>query len=104
MEVKKFYRLKCLHGGLRSIERDTDGLPHLSRKSMNELVVITPEPTQEYVSLVSHIANLWEDARNNAITAVNESLLKASWETGQYIVEFEQEGNAKARYGKRLLV
>lgn len=30
---------------------------------MNELVVITPEPTQEYVSLVSHIANLWEDAR-----------------------------------------
>ncbi len=26
MEVKKFYRLKCLHGGLRSIERDTDGL------------------------------------------------------------------------------
>lgn len=43
---------------------------------MNELVVITPEPTQEYVSLVSHIANLWEDARNNAITAVNESLLK----------------------------
>ena len=71
---------------------------------MNELVVITPEPTQEYVSLVSHIANLWEDARNNAITAVNESLLKASWETGQYIVEFEQEGNAKARYGERLLV
>ena len=71
---------------------------------MNELVVITPEPTQEYVSLVSHIANLWEDAHNNAITAVNESLLKASWETGQYIVEFEQEGNAKARYGKRLLV
>ena len=71
---------------------------------MNKLVVITPEPTQEYVSLVSHIANLWEDARNNAITAVNESLLMASWETGQYIVEFEQEGNAKARYGERLLV
>ena len=47
---------------------------------MNELVVITPEPTQEYVSLVSHIANLWEDTRNNAITAVNESLLKASWD------------------------
>ena len=71
---------------------------------MNELVVITPEPTQEYVSLVSHIANLWKDARNNAITAVNESLLMACWETGQYIVEFEQEGNAKARYGERLLV
>ena len=43
---------------------------------MNELVVITPEPPQEYVSLVSHIANLWEGARNNAITAVTESLLK----------------------------
>ena len=43
---------------------------------MYKLVVITPEPTQEYVSLVSHIANLWEDACNNAITAVNESLMK----------------------------
>lgn len=53
----------------------------------------------EYVSLVSHISELWESARNNAIKAVNHSLLMTSWETGRYIIEFEQKGNAKARYG-----
>ena len=26
MEVKKFYRLTCLHGGHTQQERDTDGL------------------------------------------------------------------------------
>ena len=52
---------------------------------MNELVVITTEPTQKYMSLNSNITNIWEDARKNAITAVNESLLMKSWETGKYI-------------------
>ena len=58
----------------------------------------------EYVKLVSHISELWENAKNKAVYAVNAELLDANWQTGQYIVEFEQEGNAKAKYGDRLLV
>lgn len=58
----------------------------------------------EYVNLVSHISDLWENARSEAIIAVNSSLLMASWQTGQYIVEFEQQGSAKAKYGEALLV
>ena len=58
----------------------------------------------EYVRLVSLISDLWENARNKAILAVNTELLDANWQTGQYIVEFEQGGNAKAKYGDRLLV
>ena len=58
----------------------------------------------EYVKLVSHISNLWEEARNNALQAVNTSLLMASWHTGEYIVEFEQKGEARAKYGEALLV
>ena len=58
----------------------------------------------EYVKLVSHIFNLWEEARNNALQAVNTSLLMASWHTGEYIVEFEQKGEARAKYGEALLV
>ena len=57
----------------------------------------------EYVKLVSHISNLWEEARNNiALQAVNTSLLMASWHTGEYIVEFEQKGEARAKYGEAL--
>ena len=58
----------------------------------------------EYVKLVSHISNLWQEARNNALQAVNTSLLMASWHTGEYIVEFEQKGESRAKYGEALLV
>lgn len=38
----------------------------------------------EYVSLVSHITRLWQDAKEQAYTAVNTSLLMASWNIGQH--------------------
>jgi len=57
----------------------------------------------EYVKLVSHISSLWENARNNAIQAINTELIEANWRTGQYVVEFEQNGNSKAKYGDHLL-
>ncbi|MBQ0061042.1 MAG: hypothetical protein KBT15_04645, partial [Bacteroidales bacterium] len=74
----------------------------------NDLQVISADQLQskdlEYVKLVSHIATLWDNARTQAIIAVNSELLDANWQTGQYIVEFEQGGNAKAKYGDRLLI
>ena len=57
----------------------------------------------EYVRLVSEISGLWEKAREKAASVVNTELLEASWETGRYIVEYEQHGNVKAEYGKQLL-
>lgn len=61
-------------------------------------------PQQEYETLVERIDSLWSSARNRAIDAVNTELIDANWETGQYIVEFEQKGNIRAEYGKQLLV
>ena len=58
----------------------------------------------EYVRLVTQISDLCENAKNKAAIAVNTELLNANWQTGQYIVEFEQGGNAKAKYGDKLLV
>ena len=57
----------------------------------------------EYVRLVSLISGLWDKAQENAALAVNPELLDANWQTGRYIVEFEQHGNVKADYGKQLL-
>ena len=56
-----------------------------------------------YAQLVSQISDLWDNARTQAISAVNTSLLTASWHTGEYIVEYEQKGQLKAEYGKQLL-
>ena len=34
---------------------------------------------------------------------LNTVLVQAYWNVGKYIVEFEQQGNAKAKYGTSLL-
>ena len=58
----------------------------------------------DYQQLVSNITSLWHQAKENAICAVNTELLEANWQTGKYIVEFEQGGKVRAEYGKQLLV
>lgn len=56
-----------------------------------------------YQKLVDSIGITIESARQRAIQAVNNELLKANWEIGKYIVEYEQHGNEKAEYGSSLL-
>jgi len=56
----------------------------------------------EYVRLVSLISDVWEKAKGKAAIAVNTELLDANWQTGRYIVEYEQNGNVKAEYGKNM--
>jgi len=81
----------------------------MNKKTIKKDLVTVPKSIMqnndpEYVRLVSQISNLWDNAKNKAALAVNTELLDANWQTGQYIVEFEQGGNAKAKYGDRLLV
>ena len=70
---------------------------------MTEQINNLPTNDPEYVRQVSHISDLWENAKNKAVYAVNTEQLDANWQTGQYIVEFEQGGNVKARYGGKLI-
>lgn len=56
-----------------------------------------------YQKLVDSIGITIESARQRAIQTVNNELLKANWEIGKYIVEYEQHGNEKAEYGSSLL-
>ena len=44
-----------------------------------------------------------EQARQNAIKVVNTEFVKANWEIGRHIVEFEQHGQERAEYGSELL-
>ena len=59
--------------------------------------------TDIYQKLVDTIGITIKSARQKAIQAVNNELLKANWEIGRYIVEYEQHGNEKAEYGSSLL-
>ena len=67
-----------------------------------QMALATTDP--EYVRLVTQIADVWDGAREQAFNAVNTSLLMANWKIGEYIVEFEQNGEVRAKYGDALLV
>jgi predicted nuclease of restriction endonuclease-like (RecB) superfamily len=57
----------------------------------------------EYNQLLDNIGSTLQKARENAIKAINTELVKANWEIGRHIVEFEQQGKEKADYGSALL-
>ncbi len=59
--------------------------------------------TTDYEALVKKISGSYVAAQTKTVNAVNANLLEAYWAIGKYIVEFEQNGSAKAEYGKRLL-
>lgn len=57
----------------------------------------------QYQKLVENICLTFASARQNVASAVNIEMLNAYWSIGKGIVEFEQKGEQKATYGKRLL-
>lgn len=65
--------------------------------------IATTTINSDYQQLVNNISSLWKQAKENAVTAINTELLESNWQTGRYIVEFEQNGKEKAQYGKKLL-
>ncbi|MBI2731579.1 MAG: DUF1016 domain-containing protein [Sphingobacteriales bacterium] len=56
-----------------------------------------------YTRLLKDIGLTIETARQNAVKAINTELVKANWEIGRHIVEFEQQGQERAEYGSDLL-
>ena len=56
-----------------------------------------------YGGLVSDISVLVEQARHQAARSINGLLTATYWEVGRRIVEFEQKGRARAKYGEGLL-
>lgn len=58
---------------------------------------------RKYNQLLANIGLTITAARSNAIKTINAQLVKANWEIGRHIVEFEQQGNERAEYGSELL-
>src|SRR5690606_23377096 len=56
-----------------------------------------------YDQLLHKTAVTIEQARQIAVKFVNTELVKANWEIGRHIVEYEQHGKERAEYGSDLL-
>ena len=59
--------------------------------------------TNEYHGLVEHISDTYNRGFQKASQAINSAMVTTYWKIGQYIIEFEQKGNEKAKYGTSLL-
>ena len=53
--------------------------------------------------LLAHLRTLIADARKEAKRTVDVIQVRTCWEVGRHIVEFEQGGQTRAAYGKKLL-
>jgi len=62
-----------------------------------------PENLNNYLGLVNKISDTYLIAYRRVVSAVNTNMVKSYWEIGQFIIEFEQGGYVKAKYGKALL-
>ena len=61
------------------------------------------EKAQDYQHLVDGIGSLLTQARQQIAVSVNNTLVQTYWHIGQHIVEYEQQGKAKADYGDELI-
>ena len=71
---------------------------------MDEKNTLTQLEGNRIDALSDRIAKLMAEARNKVATAVNTAMVYTYYEIGRYIVEDEQEGEYRAKYGKQVLV
>ncbi len=69
---------------------------------MNTPNNITPNDKQ-YTDLLAQVGNLLQHARTQVAQQVNTVLVNTYWQIGQYIVEYEQNGQEKSVYGSKLI-
>lgn len=57
----------------------------------------------DFESLVKHIQNTSEALQQDVRLVINRNVTTRAWLTGFYIVEYEQHGNDRAKYGEQLI-
>ena len=75
----------------------------LEQTKMNDDLFKADGGEQGTTALLHSLRNLIQQARQNAIRAVDAVQVRTCWEIGRYIVEFEQGGSSRAIYGAGLL-
>ena len=79
----------------------------MKKKAASKSVKATPRlPARQargYTQLVKAISSLNTRMVSHVATAANQALVLRNWMVGAWIVEFEQHGADRAKYGERLL-
>ena len=70
-------------------------------KEIDSYKVELPDPYLS--SLADKIVQVIEEGKQALVISINQTIKNTYWKIGQYIVEFEQQGGARAKYGSSLL-
>lgn len=71
----------------------------MSKQQKNDMILAEADLNE----LAENITSLVTDAKARLFQSINTTLVVTYWNVGKYIVEFEQKGNTKAKYGTALL-
>lgn len=58
---------------------------------------------EQYHLLIQNISQTVSNAKQHVATTINSALVETYWNIGKYIVEYELDGQERAKYGDRLL-
>jgi len=72
-------------------------------KKSNMIPISSPIDESAFENLVERIVSLVSDARGKILREIDDTLVITNWHIGEYIVEFEQDGHARANYGDGLM-
>ena len=61
------------------------------------------KPIHNNEALFSQIKTILDEARKKISRTVNSLMVQAYWNVGKYIVEYEQQGEQRAEYGKNVI-
>ena len=54
-------------------------------------------------ALFSQIKSVLDEARRIVVHTVNSTMVQAYWQVGKFIVEYEQQGQGRAAFGKDVI-
>ena len=103
---RKWYNIPVnLKGATESGSRRSKGVKAMKKikRQMPTVEILQGKTVSSYEVLVSAIENLVQDARAGIKAAMNAIMLQTYWRTGEYIVEYEQNGADRAKYGTSLI-
>ena len=90
-------------GELHLIELNSKRAGPGTESSMSNELAKSPSNDENLRPLLRSLRELITEARQQVLRAVDVIQVQTCWEIGRHIVEFEQNGAARAEYGKRLL-
>jgi predicted nuclease of restriction endonuclease-like (RecB) superfamily len=76
--------------------------PRKSKVGIKKATVLPDNPT-ELQRLYEKVCTILHEARANVVRRANVEMVRAYWLIGQAIVEYEQQGKERAKYGEQVI-